>query len=596
MARRRIPLFSSLRGYQQRVAARRPRRRPDGVGGAGPRGAGLRDDRRRLAGGRPLRGAAGADAVRRVRQLAASGRPGRWRPRRRCRRPRSPTSRRAARQLRRVHRGARDRHRRAGARSPGLLRLGFLANFISEPVLKGFIIGLALTIIIGQVPKLFGVDKGDGDFFEQLWDFLGNLGDTQGRTLAVGAALARGRARPAAVRAGGARRRWSRWSSASSRSSSSTSTTRASTIVGHIDSGLPSLGLPDELGSSDYFAAAAASVGVMLVGFAEGLGAAKTYAARDHYEIDANRELIGLGAANLGAGLSQRHGRQRQPVEDGGQRLGGRAHAALGAGRRRADGRHAAVPHRAVRGPARGHARRGRDRRASIELVDIPALVAAATGCTRRGSARIYGVAARPDFIAAVAAHARRADLRHAARVCSSASPCRCCCCSTARRARTSPSSARCPGTADQYADLDTPSGERGDSGHRRPARRGRPVLRQRRRRARDGPRPRGASRATRAVVLDAETIPFVDVTAVKMLDRPRRRSAQLGVRLVIAHDIGQVRDLLACRRGRRPSRRRVPDGAGGDRRGLVATGAVSRRRRRRRSSPSTPGGTRGHR
>ena len=41
----------------------------------------------------------------------------------------------------------------------------------------------------------------------------------------------------------------------------------------------------------------------MLVGFAEGLGAAKTYAARDHYEIDANRELLGLGAANLGAGL-----------------------------------------------------------------------------------------------------------------------------------------------------------------------------------------------------------------------------------------------------------------------------------------------------
>ena len=41
----------------------------------------------------------------------------------------------------------------------------------------------------------------------------------------------------------------------------------------------------------------------MLVGFAEGLGAAKTYAAREHYEIDVNRELIGLGAANLAAGL-----------------------------------------------------------------------------------------------------------------------------------------------------------------------------------------------------------------------------------------------------------------------------------------------------
>ena len=41
-----------------------------------------------------------------------------------------------------------------------------------------------------------------------------------------------------------------------------------------------------------------------LVGFAEGLGAAKTYAAQEHYQIDANRELLGLGAANLGAGLS----------------------------------------------------------------------------------------------------------------------------------------------------------------------------------------------------------------------------------------------------------------------------------------------------
>ena len=48
----------------------------------------------------------------------------------------------------------------------GLLRLGFLANFISEPVLKGFIVGLALTIVAGQLPKLFGVEKGEGDFFE----------------------------------------------------------------------------------------------------------------------------------------------------------------------------------------------------------------------------------------------------------------------------------------------------------------------------------------------------------------------------------------------------------------------------------------------
>ena len=68
----------------------------------------------------------------------------------------------------------------------GLLRLGFLASFISEPVLKGFIVGLSLTIIAGQIPKLFGVEPGTGDFFERVWDFLINIDETDGLTLLVG--------------------------------------------------------------------------------------------------------------------------------------------------------------------------------------------------------------------------------------------------------------------------------------------------------------------------------------------------------------------------------------------------------------------------
>jgi MFS superfamily sulfate permease-like transporter len=62
------------------------------------------------------------------------------------------------------------------ALAAGLARLGFVANFISEPVLKGFIVGLALTIIVGQVPKLLGVSKGEGDFFGQLWHVVTHLG------------------------------------------------------------------------------------------------------------------------------------------------------------------------------------------------------------------------------------------------------------------------------------------------------------------------------------------------------------------------------------------------------------------------------------
>jgi MFS superfamily sulfate permease-like transporter len=66
------------------------------------------------------------------------------------------------------------------ALAAGLAELGFLANFVSEPVLKGFIIGLALTIMIGQLPKVFGIEKGSGDFFEQLWHFLSNVATPSG--------------------------------------------------------------------------------------------------------------------------------------------------------------------------------------------------------------------------------------------------------------------------------------------------------------------------------------------------------------------------------------------------------------------------------
>ncbi|MCC3313411.1 SulP family inorganic anion transporter [Nocardia africana] len=185
----------------------------------------------------------------------------------------------------------------------GAIRLGFVAAFISEPVLKGFIIGLALTIIIGQVPKLLGIPKHGGNFFEQAWGVLRHLGDAQWRTVVVGVAslaivLAVKRWLPLvpgsllAVLAGiGAVAVFDL-------------DERGVAIVGHIDSGLPALGLPDGLDVSTYIDLLGPAVGVLLIGFAEGLGAAKTYAAKAGYQIDANRELLGLGAANLGAGLA----------------------------------------------------------------------------------------------------------------------------------------------------------------------------------------------------------------------------------------------------------------------------------------------------
>jgi len=74
-------------------------------------------------------------------------------------------------------------------------------------------------------------------------------------------------------------------------------------IVGKIEGGLPPLGLPSVAGS-DYLALLGSAVGILLVAFAEGVGAAKNYAVKGHYEVDPNQELLGVGAANIGSGLS----------------------------------------------------------------------------------------------------------------------------------------------------------------------------------------------------------------------------------------------------------------------------------------------------
>ncbi|SDU73135.1 SulP family inorganic anion transporter [Jiangella alkaliphila] len=184
----------------------------------------------------------------------------------------------------------------------GLLRLGFLANFVSEPVLKGFIVGMALVIIVGQLPKLFGLEGGEGNFFQKLWAVLTSLQDANGWAAAVGGlclalVLVLRRTAPlvpgslAAVVLGIVL------------SAALNLQDRGVAVVGDIEAGLPAPNVPDLAAAADIPLLLSGAAGVMLVGFAEGLGAAKTYARRDGYRIDADRELAGLGAANLGAGF-----------------------------------------------------------------------------------------------------------------------------------------------------------------------------------------------------------------------------------------------------------------------------------------------------
>jgi len=421
----------------------------------------------------------------------------------------------------------------------GLLRLGFVANFISEPVIKGFIVGLALTIIIGQVPKLFGIKKGTGDFFEQLWHVITHLGDTQGTTLLVGALslaiiLTLRRLAPVlpgslvAVALGIAAVKLLHLND------------HGVSIVGPIKSGLPSFGTPD-VHLHDFGTLVAGGIGVMLVGFAEGLGAAKTYAAREHYEIDANRELLGLGGANIAAGLSSGmvvNGSLSKTAVNGSAgartQLSGLIVAALSILTLLAlTGLFEDLPETTLAAIVIA---------AVIELVDYRALIDLYRAHTER-LGREFGFVARPDFIAAIAALLGvtvfdtlpglfigisislllliyRASRPYIATL------------------------GRELGSGGIFSDIDRhPDNEL-------PAHIA--VLRIESSlyfANSDAVRARILNAAEAdgitAVVLDAETIPFIDVTAARMLAALAEDLRGRDVTLLLAHAIGQVRDVL---------------------------------------------------
>jgi len=183
----------------------------------------------------------------------------------------------------------------------GFLRLGFVAQFLSVPVMAGFIFGLAIFVTVKQLPKLFGIEGSTGDTIRQFVHLLTHLDETSWLTLAIGVsalALLFGLERFAPKVPGGliALLLGIVISGALDLSQHGVA------IVGDVPSGLPSLGIPD-ISRGDVAALMVAAAGMLLVVFSESLGAAETFAAKHGYEIDPNQELIALGVANVGSGL-----------------------------------------------------------------------------------------------------------------------------------------------------------------------------------------------------------------------------------------------------------------------------------------------------
>jgi SulP family sulfate permease len=184
----------------------------------------------------------------------------------------------------------------------GAGRLGFLVNFLSHSVLVGFTAAAAVIIGFSQAKNLLGISVERTDHFhETVGEVVANLGGVNWPTVAVGAA--------ALVALFGLKRVVPRLPAALTVVAASILAVElfdlrghGVAVVGDIPDTLPAFGLPDFDGSLVGSLLPAAAV-ITLVGFMESIAVAKVYARRHRYDVDPNRELVGLGAANVASGL-----------------------------------------------------------------------------------------------------------------------------------------------------------------------------------------------------------------------------------------------------------------------------------------------------
>jgi len=188
------------------------------------------------------------------------------------------------------------------------LQLSVIVNFISESILTGFKAGAALSIIVTQLPKLFGVPGGGADFFSRLGLVCRQLGETNPVVLAVGVAaiilLVLGDkwlpGRPVALGVVIVSLVAVPLLALSEHGVS---------VVGQLPAGLPSFDLAHlglrGLDVDTWRQLVSLAFACFLLSYIESISAARTFALKYRYEVDARQELLGLGAANLLAGMFQ---------------------------------------------------------------------------------------------------------------------------------------------------------------------------------------------------------------------------------------------------------------------------------------------------
>ena len=185
----------------------------------------------------------------------------------------------------------------------GLFRLGFIANFLSQPILTGYLTGAALIIMVGQLPKLFGISIDAGGFFPKVAQIATRLDQVHLPTLILGGSMlivliVLKRIAPSLPGAlivsavGGIAVAVFNLQNL------------GVAVLGKVPGGLPTLHFPSlsVLSNASLLRDAA---GIVLMSFTSGMLTVKSFARRNHYEVDANQELIAFGACNIASGIGQ---------------------------------------------------------------------------------------------------------------------------------------------------------------------------------------------------------------------------------------------------------------------------------------------------
>jgi sulfate permease, SulP family len=185
----------------------------------------------------------------------------------------------------------------------GLCRAGALADFLSRPILIGYVNGAALIIIGSQLARMLGLERKSNEFAGQLWEVATNVGKTHVPTLLLGLGIV------AALVA--MRRFLPRWPAPLVMVAVTTFAawlfeleSGGVKVVGRISAAAPSVGLPS-VGFADVRALLPAAFSLALVNYASSVLTGRIYADRFGYRLDTNQEFFGQAAANLLTGLTQ---------------------------------------------------------------------------------------------------------------------------------------------------------------------------------------------------------------------------------------------------------------------------------------------------